>query len=717
MNVLSPLPSPVGPGALIEYLVDAAQRRILFLDVMRRRGNTAVDHALNGKPPTLDFRYEVLIDAKSLDEPCNYFLTRIVPPAGTVVDEASRPIVIFDPRAGHGPGIGGSKPESEIGESLRAGHPTYFVGFHPEPVEGQRLIHIARAIALFLQKVAEKHPGAGAPVVYANCQAGWMTAMVAAAVPDLAGPLILNGSPLSYWAGRDGQNPMRYLGGLYGGSWMSSLVADAAGGIFDGAHLVSNFESLNPANTYWSKDYNLYSKVDTEAERYLGFEKWWSGYFRMTADEYAFIVQDLFVGNKLARGELRTPEGAPINLKNIKNPIVVFASRGDNITPPQQALNWIADVYDKDEDIVRDEQVIVYRVHENIGHLGIFVAGSVARKEHAQIIQSIEAIDALPPGLYEMVIEPKAGKVLADTVEPGDYTLRFERRTLADIQLMDDGREDEALFSTIAQVSQTLQSSYDTFLAPFVKSVSSKAVGDALALFHPLRVQHFAYADVWPWMFGVAPLAELARKFRQPVAADNPFLQAEEGNSDAIAHTLKTFGETRDAWTEQIVRMIYGPFGIGAFVPPSTAAPERDPRREAEIAERVLEVSDRYTVGGLREAFVRALLLVARRTGGIRRRGLLITNRLRSRHPELGGMSLDQVKALIHEQTLLVELDPAKAAATIGRLVPTRAERERLAELCHELVAQASTDAETDGNALEELVKQDVALEIGRAHV
>ena len=28
--------------------------------------------------------------------------------------------------------------------------------------------------------------------------------------------------------------------------------------------LVANFESLNPANTHWSKPYNVYSKVDTE---------------------------------------------------------------------------------------------------------------------------------------------------------------------------------------------------------------------------------------------------------------------------------------------------------------------------------------------------------------------------------------------------------------------------------------------------------------------
>ncbi len=61
----------------------------------------------------------------------------------------------------------------------------------------------------------------------------------------------------------------------------------------------------------------------------------------MNTAEIHFIVSNLFVGNKLERGELELREGEKISLKNIKNPILVFASMGDNITPAQQALNWI----------------------------------------------------------------------------------------------------------------------------------------------------------------------------------------------------------------------------------------------------------------------------------------------------------------------------------------------------------------------------------------
>ncbi len=120
----------------------------------------------------------------------------------------------------------------------------------------------AVAEAAFLEAVAARHPEAESkPVVIGNCQAGWQIMMTAAIRPDLFGPILLAGSPLSYWAGVRGRNPMRYLGGTLGGTWLTALSGDLGNGTFDGANLVANFESLNPANTYWEKPYNLYSKV------------------------------------------------------------------------------------------------------------------------------------------------------------------------------------------------------------------------------------------------------------------------------------------------------------------------------------------------------------------------------------------------------------------------------------------------------------------------
>ena len=83
----------------------------------------------------------------------------------------------------------------------------------------------------------------------------------------------------------------------------------------------------------------------------------------------------------------------------------MFCSKGDNITPPQQALGWILDLYDDVDDIRAHGQTIVYTIHESVGHLGIFVSGDVARKQYGEFSSNIDLIDVLPPGLYEAVFE------------------------------------------------------------------------------------------------------------------------------------------------------------------------------------------------------------------------------------------------------------------------------------------------------------------------
>ena len=332
--------------------------------------------------------------------------------------------VVIDPRAGHGPGIGGFKIDSGIGIALKRGHPCYFVTFFPQPVEGQTIESVTAAEIAFLRKVNELHPKAqGKPFLIGNCQGGWALTMVAALVPDELGPILLAGSPISYWAGVAGKNPMRYAGGLLGGAWTASLAADLGGGKFDGAYLVNNFERLNPSNTYWTKLYNVYSKVDTERERFLHFEKWWGGHYLMNKDEIEWIVQNLFVGNKLSAGEIESFDGKHrVDIRNIRSPIVVFASWGDDITPPQQALDWIADVYRDVEDIRLNEQTIVYCLHEKAGHLGIFVSSGVAKRDTAELVDGLAMIETLPPGLYEAVIQ--------DT-RPDMPGLEFDRRPLS----------------------------------------------------------------------------------------------------------------------------------------------------------------------------------------------------------------------------------------------------------------------------------------------
>ena len=190
----------------------------------------------------------------------------------------------------------------------------------------------------------------------------------------------------------------------------------------------------------------------------------------LNAEEMQFIADELFIGNKLAAAEITSSDGARIDLRNIRSPIVVFCSKADNITPPQQALDWILDLYDSVEDIRAHGQTIVYAVHESIGHLGIFVSGSVAKKEHDEFASNIDLIDVLPPGLYEAVMMPKD----RDRPRRGAHRRRLSRplrsRTLDDIRALGgNSDEDDRKFATAARVSEINLGLYRTFMQPWVR--------------------------------------------------------------------------------------------------------------------------------------------------------------------------------------------------------------------------------------------------------
>ena len=146
-------------SAATAYWVDACQRFVLTLDVLRERGNEYLQHEKSGSPPVLVFDYEVVADGRNLPKPANYALVRITPPVDyPATDTRLRPFVVIDPRAGHGPGIGGFKIDSEIGIALKSGHPCYFVMFFPQPLPGQTIESVCAAEIAFMRKLRELHP-------------------------------------------------------------------------------------------------------------------------------------------------------------------------------------------------------------------------------------------------------------------------------------------------------------------------------------------------------------------------------------------------------------------------------------------------------------------------------------------------------------------------------------------------------------------------------
>ncbi len=682
-----------GANPFQEYWIDAWQRGILFLDILRERGDTYVERKHQVAPNVLRFEAELILDGRSLPRPVNYALVRIRPPDGRKEDPLKPPFVVVDPRAGHGPGIGGMKQDSEIGVALEAGHPCYFIGFLPEPMPGQTTEDVWEAEAAFIAEVAARHPQAdGKPVVIANCQAGWQTMIMAALHPEIAGPIMLAGSPLSYWAGVRGKNPLRYLGGVMGGTWATALAGDLGAGIFDGADLVANFERMNPANTWWGKPYNVYSKVDTEGSRFLDFETWWGSPVLLAANEMQWIADNLFVGNKLTSGELRTSTGTRVDLRNIRSPVIVFCSWGDDITPPPQALGWITDIYADEHEIVEAGRTIVYCLHQSIGHLGIFVSGKVATKEHRKFTSCMGMIDLMPPGLYEAVIAEVAPGTANPELVDGKYLFRLEPRTLADIRALGENPpEDDLRFATAERISDINLGLYRTLAQPIVRAAVTPASAAALRRLHPNRMRFLIFSDRNPFTAAVESLAQAVKENRLPVSPDNPLRVWEEAVSAWTTAALETFGHTRDALTEAAFLSVYGAPTVQALAglaKDDAADGRRIPRdldREAETTRASAALASRFESGGPAEAAVRALLYVRQAEGSADERVFALLAKLRAARGAARPRA--ELKALVQDQFLLLRRDEARALAAIPYLLPASpADRHALLDALHAVV-------------------------------
>jgi hypothetical protein len=698
-----------GWGDVNAYLTDSMQRTFLFLDTLLDRGNAYLEHLEQGTPPLLKFGHELVLDGHDLPQPCNYALLRLQPPSNLPVDAQARPVVVVDPRAGHGPGIGGFKFDSEVGMAMKAGHTVYFVTFRPEPEDGQTLTTVMDAEARFLEEVIRRHPQCPArPVVIGNCQAGWAMMTLDAMRPELFGPLMMVGAPASYWAGSSELNPMRYSGATLGGTWLASLAADLGADRFDGAYLVENFEKLNPANTWWNKYYNLWSSVDSEAGRFLEFERWWGGFFRMTGAEIEAITENLFVGNKLARGELEI-KGRPVNLRDIVAPIVVFASWGDNITPPPQALNWIIDTWGDERAIAAAGRTIIYVLHESVGHLGIFVGGSVALKEHDQLVSSLDVIESLPPGLYEMKLQRKDGKETQrwDELEPGDYTVHYEHRTMDDIRKLNpEGREEEATFSTISQWSELNSRLYKTWVRPWIRMSATRESATALMKLNPLRLQRQLFSDTHPAAAFIRQQAAEARAKRVHLDDDHPLKQFERKMAQRISDELNAYRDQRDARTVKMTRQLFGPNGLGAWLPPRESDAEAAHRRALQdlgaYRDSVLaQIAD----GGFAEAVCRIVIAGMVSIGAFERRSLRLA-RLLAQLPSMHASVSARTNwvQLLKEQARITAVAPVEALNALERMLPDAASRERALALAAAVMMIEPTLANPRSEIIEFLI-------------
>lgn len=530
----------------IEYCADAIWRGAATLDTLRERAANIERHEAAGMPPLLHFEAEEIANAHTFTPPSNYRLLRITRCGTERLERFARPdaapVIVVDPRAGHGPGIGGFRRDSEVGMAMREGHPVYFVVFDPVPVEGQTVSATVESIARFIALVMRRHPRQR-PIVYGNCQGGWAVVMALSHCGRRAGLAVLNGSPLSYWAGAPGVNPMRLGGAFGGGAWLTHLAADLGAGRFDGASFVQNFELLQPEGV-WKKYDALWAHPERERERFLEFERWWNAFYFLDREEILSIVRDLFIGNKLERGEVVVDGHCRADLRQFTTPLVIFCSWGDNITPPHQALGWLRAVHGSTSELVAAGQRIVYLVHERVGHLGIFVSAEVALREHRAILHHARDIQSLQPGLYQMHVD-------------ADGRASFEPRTLEDIPF----DPQPSGFETVHQLSDTLDAVYGALASPWVRLLASRDSAELAARWHPMRVRRHCWSPTeLPAMAAVPAVVEATRDAALEPARreENIWYAMERIASGAVHDGTRAWRQWRDLNAELWFNGLFG---------------------------------------------------------------------------------------------------------------------------------------------------------------
>ena len=426
----------------------------------------------------------------------------------------------------------------------------------------------------------------------------------------------------------------------------------------------------------------MFANVDTEPPRFLEFERWWGGFYLMNREGIEWITQNLFVGNKLWSG---TPAGRgnTFDLREIKSPIILFASMGDNITPPQQAFNWVADIYGSTEDIKARGQVIVGLLHQDVGHLGIFVSGKVAKKEHAQIVSVLKSIEALPAGLYGMKISEEK-----DAEGRVSYRVDFIEHRLEDIakRLNRFERADEKPFEAVAAVSDFNQRAYELFVRPLVQSVSNETAAQMQKVFHPLRVQRWVFSDLNPFMKWLEPAAATVKAQRQALGKDAPSRQAERAMSEITSAALDYYRDVRDAVSEAAFFQLYGSvfsyLGDRDAVKREERLQALDPR-ELPVVKEALAAIDR---GGYAEAVTRVGALLAHK-GAMPLERLQLRHELISDYRELmPAITADEWRRIRGEQDIIVRYDPERALETLPQLLKDPADRERLLTLFERLL-------------------------------
>jgi hypothetical protein len=328
--------------------------------------------------------------------------------------------------------------------------------------------------------------------------------------------------------------------------------------------------------------------------------------------------------------------------------------------------------------------VIVGLLHQSAGHLGIFVSGAVAKKEHAQIVSVLKSIEALPPGLYGMAIKDVAGK----GGKPA-YEVEFQEHRLEEIveRLNRFKRKDEAAFEAVERVSDFNQKAYELLARPLVQTTSNEASAKVMRELHPLRAERWSISDANPWLAWVGPVAEAVRDQRAALDGDTVPRQTEEAMSELISATLDCYRAVRDSTSEAMFFQTFGSMFALTMADEQRPSSVDAAARAAEGQELVRKALASIEQGGYAAAVVRIGTLLARHGEPLPLERLALRKELIADYagllPELEPAAWRRLRG---EQEIIVRYAPEQALATLPKLLVSRDDRTRLLRLVEGLM-------------------------------
>ncbi len=342
-----------------------------------------------------------------------------------------------------------------------------------------------------------------------------------------------------------------------------------------------------------------------------------------------------------------------------------------------------------------------------MGHLGIFVSGGVAKKEHREFTSNIDLIDCLPPGLYEAVLSDKQPDDANVELIRGEYISQFAFRSVEDIRAMGENTaNDERSFAAVARLSEITHGLYRTTAQPFVRAMVNEEIAKWMRRLHPARMGYELFSDLNPAMKMVESLAERVRAERQPVSDDNPLLAWQNAWSQALTAGLDAYRVWRDATQEAFFFAVYGQplvqalLGLKGSDVPARHHPGTSPEHLALVEKRVAELRSSMDEGGLREAAIRALVYIRMPTKLADERGFEMLRRIHE--TEGGDLTLEEFKTLLREQFFMLLIDEERAIKSLPKLIKGRGkEAAEMLEHIRQVVTVSGTMTEESTARLE----------------